>query len=83
MGIPGDGECKQIEAELRRRSHRPAGEERGGEPRPTGSDWLFLSPPQSLVVHQRLDLVHQLPCDLQDVLDVVTLGHFCGMCTFV
>lgn len=31
----------------------------------------------SLVVHQRLDFVHQLTSYLQDVVDVVTLGHFC------
>lgn len=31
----------------------------------------------SLVVHQGLDFVHQLTCYLQDMLDVVTLGHLC------
>lgn len=44
-GIPGDGECKQIEAELRRRSHsdqqeavdRRVGEGRGGDP---GAAWV-------------------------------------------
>lgn len=35
-------------------------------------------PLQSLVVHQRLDFVHQLTCYLQDMLDVMTLGHLCG-----
>lgn len=37
----------------------------------------------SLVVHQRLDFVHQLTCYLQDVLDIVTLGHFCGSDTLL
>lgn len=39
------------------------------------------SPPPplwSLVVHQRLDLVHQLTCYLQDMLDIMTLSHLCG-----
>lgn len=31
----------------------------------------------SLVVHQGLDFVHQLTSYLQDMLDVVTLGHLC------
>ena len=35
-------------------------------------------PLQSLVVHQRLDFVHKLASYLQDVLDVMTLGHLCG-----
>lgn len=94
MSIPGDGECKQIEAELRSRSRPTAGTDRvrsalpgaeagktlRGRARERGR---ALSPLQSLVVHQRLDLVHKLPRDLQDVLDVVALGHFCGMCTFI
>lgn len=29
------------------------------------------------LVHQRLDFVHQLTSYLQDMLDVVTLGHLC------
>lgn len=44
---------------------------------PSASSLLFSSS-QLLVVHQRLDFVHQLTCYLQDVLDIVPLGHFCG-----
>lgn len=41
--------------------------------------FLFLpSSSQLLVVHQRLDFVHQLTCYLQDMLDIVPLSHFCG-----
>lgn len=36
---------------------------------------------QSLVVHQRLDFVHQLTCNLQDMLHIMTLSHFCGLDT--
>lgn len=64
--------CSGWVSRMRGRAGRPGG--RGALPPPPRQ--------QSLVVHQRLDFVHQLTRNLQDVLDIMTLGHLCGSDTW-